>query len=105
MVQDFPGLRAEQAGDGVERSRLAGAVGADERNDLAFVDMKRNTLQRLNDAVVNTQTSGLLSTSLVGPSHRTRPKFKTVRRSQIPPTSFISCSMRRIVMPNLSRIN
>ncbi len=39
------------AGDGAQQRRLAGAVRADERDDLAFVDRERDLAHRLEQAV------------------------------------------------------
>ncbi len=46
-----PRARRRQAGDGAQRRRLAGAVGADQRDDLALVDRERDALERLDRAV------------------------------------------------------
>ena len=47
-------------------------------------------------------TAGSFRTLDVSPCASTCPKFSTVTSSQIPPTSFISCSIRRIVIWNSS---
>ncbi len=47
--------RAEQAGDGAEQRRLAGAVGAEHGDHLARPHLERDALQRRDRAVVNRQ--------------------------------------------------
>ena len=47
------GARLEQAGDGVERGGLARAVGADEGDDLALVDLEGDALDGVYVAVVD----------------------------------------------------
>ena len=44
-------LRRQDPGDRAQRRRLAGAVGADQRDDLARVDLERDALERLDRAV------------------------------------------------------
>ena len=44
--------RLEQAADRLQGRALAGAVRADERDDLALVDVERHALERVNVAVV-----------------------------------------------------
>jgi hypothetical protein len=39
---DKPARRANKAGDGRERRRLAGAVGPEQRHDLSSFDLQRN---------------------------------------------------------------
>ncbi len=39
---DRAGARNQHAGDRPQRGRFAGAVGADQRDDLAFVDLERD---------------------------------------------------------------
>src|SRR3954453_18667286 len=51
VEDDPPGPRRDDARDGPQRRRLAGAVGADQRDDLALVDLERDALQRLDRAV------------------------------------------------------
>ena len=46
-----PRLRLEQAGDRAQRRRLAGAVRADERDDLALVHVEVDAVQRRDVAV------------------------------------------------------
>ena len=41
-VVDFAALHFQQAGDGVHGSRFTGTVGADQRDDLALIDVERN---------------------------------------------------------------
>ena len=44
---------AEEAGDGAQRGGLAGAVGAEQRDDLAARDRERDALQRRDGAVID----------------------------------------------------
>ena len=46
-----PRLRSQHAGQGVEDRRLAGSVGADQRDDLAVGDAECDTTDRLNRAI------------------------------------------------------
>jgi hypothetical protein len=48
---DRPRGRVHEAGNGSERRGLAGAVGADQGDDLAFVDVDRHTAQGLDAPV------------------------------------------------------
>src|SRR5918993_4874775 len=49
---DGAGSWSEQAGDGLQSRRLAGAVRTDQGNDLTLVDVKRDAFERLDVAVV-----------------------------------------------------
>ena len=49
---DVAGARRRQARDRAQRRRLAGAVGADQRDALALLDGQRDALERLDVAVV-----------------------------------------------------
>src|SRR5262249_21921274 len=51
VVADRSRLHGLQAGDSLERGRLAGAVRADEANELPFLDMEVDSLDRLNASV------------------------------------------------------
>jgi hypothetical protein len=46
-------LRAQQTGDGLERRRLAGAVGAEQRGDPRLADVERHALEHEDHAVVD----------------------------------------------------
>ena len=48
---DGAGLQRVKTGDGTHQGRLAGAVRADERDDLALFDVERNVPQGLDVAV------------------------------------------------------
>ena len=50
-----PRARLDEPGDRAQRRRLAGAVRADQRHDLALVDLERDALQRLDRAVVGVE--------------------------------------------------
>ena len=41
----------QHSGKRADQSRLAGAIGADDRNDGAFLDFQRHRIERLNVAV------------------------------------------------------
>ncbi len=48
--QDAPALRPQQAGDGGESRGLAGAVGADQSDDLALLDLQADAAQGVGAA-------------------------------------------------------
>ncbi len=48
---DLAAARPQQAGHRPEQGRLAGAVGADDRDDLALLDMERDVAQHHQAAV------------------------------------------------------
>ena len=48
---DTAGRRFQQAGNGMHGRRLACAVGADQRDDLAVLHLKGNSLDRLDHAI------------------------------------------------------
>src|SRR5207237_10373456 len=50
---DGAALRGQQAGDRLERRRLAGAVGAEQRRDPAFADIDRHALEDEDHTVVD----------------------------------------------------
>ncbi len=50
---DPAAFRAKQSGDGLKRGGLARAVAADERDDLALIDLDRDALDRLDLSVVD----------------------------------------------------
>ena len=52
-VVDLAALHFQQAGDGVHSSRFTGTVGADQRDDLALIDVERNVTQGLDGPVKN----------------------------------------------------
>ena len=59
VEDDLPAARPQQPADGVQRGRLAGAVGADERDDLALVDGQGDALQGVDVAVVGVEVGDL----------------------------------------------
>ncbi len=67
VKEDAAGGSLLQAGDGAQRGGFAGAVGTDQRDDLAAVDGQRNAVQRLHGAVVDFQVLYL--------KHRWPPSF------------------------------
>src|SRR6266576_1278305 len=117
VERDLPRVRMHQARDGAQRGGLAGAVGPDEGDDLALLDLDRHPAQGLDAPVEGvdafqleqghqadlpryasiTRTS--LRTSSGGPSAIFSPWSRTTIRSEIPITTFISCSIRKTVMP------
>src|SRR3977135_2394730 len=50
---DFAALAVQHAGNGFQRRRLAGAVGAQQGRDRAFADADRHALEDEDDAVVD----------------------------------------------------
>src|SRR5210317_542435 len=46
-------FRRRQPGDGVEAGCLAGTVGADQSDNFAFVNMKADSVQRLDVTILN----------------------------------------------------
>jgi hypothetical protein len=54
-IADLARRRLEQAGHGLERRRLAGAVRADQRDEFALVDLEIDALDRLDAAIGDLQ--------------------------------------------------
>ena len=52
-----PLRRADQAHDGAQRARAAGAVAAEQRHDLAFVDVEVHAVQHVRFAVPGVQVA------------------------------------------------
>ena len=52
-----PGARPLDAGDGADQARLAGAVGADDGDELALLHVERDAVQRLRVAVEEIEAS------------------------------------------------
>ena len=50
VEDDAPGARRHAAGDDLDQRRLAGAVVAEERDDLAAIDVEADAAQRLDRA-------------------------------------------------------
>ena len=50
---DGTGLGADQAGDRVQDRGLAGAVCADQRDDLTFLDLEAHVLERVDRVVID----------------------------------------------------
>src|SRR5437899_144868 len=114
--------RAEQAGDGIERAALAGAVRADERGDLPSPYRQRHAPHGVHVSVEDVQpahleqrglahaslpryaaiTSGWLDTCRGSPCVITFPKLSTVMRSQTCMTSCTLCSTRTTDWPVLA---
>ena len=59
VVDHGAAFDGHEAGDGVQRGGLAGAVGPDERDDLAVVDLHTDAAQRLHGAVGHLQIFNL----------------------------------------------
>ena len=53
VEQDFAGRRLREAGDRAQGGRLAGAVGAEQRHHLPFLDAERDAAQRFDLAVAD----------------------------------------------------
>jgi hypothetical protein len=49
---DPPGALLDQADNGTERRRLAGAVAAEQRDDLAIADLERDIEQDMRRAIM-----------------------------------------------------
>src|SRR6185436_17670441 len=111
--------RLQQAGDRAQRRGLARAVRADERDDLALLHLEVDAVQRRNGSVadfeiMDRQKCGHRSAVSAGsPRYASMtclfariasgsstamvfPKLMTTIRSQMPITSSMLCSMRRI---------
>jgi hypothetical protein len=52
-LRDLAALGAQQVGDRLQRRRLAGAIGAEQRGDAALRHFERNALQHQDDVVVD----------------------------------------------------
>src|SRR5439155_9831378 len=117
-----------EARDGAQRRGLAGAVAADERDDLRWADRERHGVERLHPSVERVDTAereqrpggrrrrhqccfpryasmtrALARTSSGVPCAIISPWSWTTMRLLIPMTTFMSCSMRNTVTPD-SRI-
>src|SRR5438445_9095801 len=108
-----------QARDGAQRGGLAGAVGPDQGDDLALLDLDRHAAQGLDAPVEGVDafqleqwhqadfpryasiTRASLRTSSGLPSAIFSPWSRTTIRSEIPMTTFMSCSMRNTVIPRV----
>ena len=53
FINDLATLRFEQAGNGAQRGVLPAPLRADERDDVALLDLQRNAMQRGDRAVVH----------------------------------------------------
>ena len=53
VEQDFAGRRFREAGDGAQRGRFAGAVGAEQRDHLPSSTAMRDAAQRFDLAVAD----------------------------------------------------
>src|SRR4051794_24811160 len=132
VEHDPSGARRHDAGDRPQRRRLAGAVRADQRDDLTLVDLERDALERLDRAVEGVDvlheedglvavrrgpvagahawlpryasiTRGFLRTSAGAPSAIFSPWSSTVMWSETFITTFMSCSMRSTEIPRSLR--
>ena len=111
-----PGAGAEQPADGLQRGGLAGAVGADQADQLALADLERDALQRrragrsrratpssrawaapLRDRRGSPRDRARISAG--APAAIIRPWFSTRMRSEMPITRRMSCSTSNTVMP------
>src|SRR5262249_21386495 len=113
--------RPQQPGDHLQERRLAGAVGADDRDDLARADRQIDAAQDLvgrlvaRDDVFDSEdthartpkyaswTRRSARTCSNGPSIRVRPSVITITGSHSCRTSAMSCSMIRKVVPSRAR--
>ena len=76
-----PCARLEQPGDRLQGRRLAGAVGADQRDDLAAADLERHALQRVDVAVVGVDVLELEDRLAGPPASGGAPARERRRRS------------------------
>ena len=119
---------ADGAGDGAQRRRLAGAVGAEDGDDLALVDVERDPVQCLHRAVarldlLELEQGGHWAASVAGRAEigldhgrvalhlrrAARPRScgrssSTLTWSEIPITRFMWCSTSSTVSRRSSRI-
>ena len=106
-----PSPRVVEAVDRAERRRLAGAVRADQRHDLALVHRQRDALQRVDGAVVGVDVLELEDraarpaaarrSSLTSPPCRDRPRSRA--RPSAPPAASPPRSSRRSRAPSRGR--
>ena len=59
VVADGPGRRAHEAGDGAQQRRLAGTVGADDRDGLAGADLDGYPVEHTDGAVARVEVDDL----------------------------------------------
>ena len=71
---------ARAAEDGHHQRRFAGAVGADQRDDLAFLDRHVDAVQRADVAVIGLDALDAEQSS--SGRHHLPPRFAAVRRSR-----------------------
>ena len=113
----------DHAGDGSDRRGLAGAVGAEDHDDLAFVDVQVDAASTWTGPYAGAEPAhgeherspsapevGLDDARIVlhvggGPSAILRPKSSTTTLSEMPITIAMWCSTSSTVRPNWSRID
>ena len=59
LKDDAAGFRCDKPGDGVQNGGLARAVCADQRDDLALIDLKGHALDGVDHAIVDLQIINL----------------------------------------------
>ena len=118
-VEDDRAVARDHARDRAERRRLAGAVRAEQRDDLALVERQRDAVQRAHGPVARVNFTqleeghprswsprrrdtprsprGSTGLSFGVPAAIVRPKSSTVTRSDTDMTRFMWCSTSRIV--------
>src|SRR6478736_4264822 len=127
FIGDAPFLWPDQPGHRAQRSALARAVAADQRDDAAGLDLQRNAVQGADGPVAHRQvlddqhvqvvpradtatgaasspryasiTLGSARTAAGAPSAIFAPWSITTTRSQMLITTFMSCSTSRMEMP------
>ncbi len=78
-AEDDRPLAADGAGDGAQRRRLAGAVGAEDGDDLALADLEADAVERLDGPV-----AGLDLVQLEQRAQRSRSRSRAIRPSSSP---------------------
>src|SRR5205814_1419140 len=123
LVQDLASRHVHQPDDGLERRRLAGAVPAEQRDDLPFPRREVHAVQHVAPTIVGVDlpelqhhvvhassprytawTSGSARTSSGAPSAMTRPWCSTMMRPAIAKTTSMSCSVKSTVSVRLSPV-
>src|SRR5262249_56924914 len=87
--------RPDQARDGLERGRLAGAVAAQDGDDLSLVDFERDSLERFNVGVEDTEVFHL---------EKRHQRSCIVRPRPTAPAEFSSAAALSAARPTISSI-
>ena len=123
LEADGAGARAQEARDGVQERGLAGAVGAEQRHDLAGPDRERHAGQDPDVAVGGVEvadlkhasgsparcrdrrrsTAGSAATASGGPSAIFSPALSTMMRRESSMSAHTMCSTIRTVSPSATQ--